>query len=310
VIGVALYLILLAPGARLADATAEARDPDLARLRGRSPLVLVPIANPASAASLVGVAATVRTPGVGRILLLSVVVTPDEVPDEDHPALRDAQAILGESLQRGFERASAAEALFTVAPDAFEEIARVARVHGCETVLLGAPKLAHPDVENRLASLVETLDADIVLVRAPRRWRIAQVEKVLVPLGGRPVHSHLRARLLASLTRSDQCRITFLFTVPSSLATEARARFEHGVREFARDTAAGHYEVIVEEVDDPGEAILRHAVEHDLVVMGMRRRPGVGQSLGALALGLARNSDVPMILIGGRRSGSMGIHRG
>jgi hypothetical protein len=70
-LGIGLYLTLLASGARLADATAEARDPDLARLRGRSPLVLVPIANPASAASMVGVAATVRTPGVGRILLLS-----------------------------------------------------------------------------------------------------------------------------------------------------------------------------------------------------------------------------------------------
>ena len=48
-------------------------NPDLARLRGRSPLVLVPIANPERAASLVDVAATLRTPGTGRVLLLSVV---------------------------------------------------------------------------------------------------------------------------------------------------------------------------------------------------------------------------------------------
>ncbi len=52
VVGSALYLTLFAPGARLADVRAEARDPELARLRGRSPLVLVPIVNPASAASL------------------------------------------------------------------------------------------------------------------------------------------------------------------------------------------------------------------------------------------------------------------
>ena len=42
VVGSALYLTLFAPGARLADVRAEARDPELARLRGRSPLVLVP----------------------------------------------------------------------------------------------------------------------------------------------------------------------------------------------------------------------------------------------------------------------------
>ena len=55
--------------------------------------------------------------GVGRILLLSVVRTPEEVPDQSHPALRDAQTILGESLQRGFERGTTAETLFTIAPD-------------------------------------------------------------------------------------------------------------------------------------------------------------------------------------------------
>ncbi len=75
-LGIALYLTLFAPDARLVDVRAEARDPDLARLRGRSPLVLVPIANPASAASLVDLAATLRTPGVGRILLSRSCVRP------------------------------------------------------------------------------------------------------------------------------------------------------------------------------------------------------------------------------------------
>nr|NIP83647.1 amino acid transporter [Gemmatimonadota bacterium]NIU80161.1 amino acid transporter [Gammaproteobacteria bacterium]NIW38164.1 amino acid transporter [Gemmatimonadota bacterium]NIX48558.1 amino acid transporter [Gemmatimonadota bacterium] len=136
-VGVALYLTLFASGARLADATAEARDPDLARLRGRSPLVLVPIANPASAASLVDLAGTLRTPGVGRILLLSVVRTPGESLGEDDPALRDAERVLGESLRQSLHTSLTAETLFTLAPDVWPEIHRVARLHDCETVLLG-----------------------------------------------------------------------------------------------------------------------------------------------------------------------------
>lgn len=74
-VGIIFYVTVLASGARLADSSAQARDADLARLRGRSPLVLVPIGNPASAAGLVDLAAIVRTPGVGRTLLLSVVRT-------------------------------------------------------------------------------------------------------------------------------------------------------------------------------------------------------------------------------------------
>jgi hypothetical protein len=304
-VGIVLYLTLLAPGARVADATAEARDPDLARLRGRSPLVLVPIANPASAASLVGVAATVRTPGVGRILLLSVVVAPDHVPEENAPVMRDAQTILGESLQRGFERASTAETLFTVASDPWLEIVRVARLHRCEIVLLGAPKL-EPGLEARLEALIDTLDSDVVVVRAPRRWRIAGVRRVLVPIGGRRDHSRLRARLLASLSRSEECSITFLGTVPPAAPAALRARTERELRALARDEAEGHYEVIIEEADQASEAILRHATDTDLVVMGMRRDRGPSMAIGTLALAVARGSDVPLILLGGRRGGAIG----
>jgi len=300
VAGVLLYLTLLAPGARLADASAEAIGPDLARLRGRSPLVLVPIANPASAAGLVGVASTVRTPGVGRILLLSVVKTPSEVPAEDDPALLDARAILGESLQRSFERSTAPEILFTIAADAWEEIPRVAALHRCETVVIGSPRLDEVPVETRLERLISRLDADVVIVRAKHRWQVANVRRVLVPIGGQRHHSQLRARLLASLSRTESCQLRFLRALPPGSSPEVCRRTERGLRALARDEAAGVHEVIIEEAADPREPILRHAAEMDLVVMGIRRDRSGGFSLGELAFSIARESDVPLVLIGAR----------
>ena len=53
-------------------------DPLLLRLRGRSPLVLVPIANPASAETLVTMANALAPHSVARVLLLSVVRLPEE----------------------------------------------------------------------------------------------------------------------------------------------------------------------------------------------------------------------------------------
>ncbi len=301
-IGIALYLTTLAPGARLADATAEARDPDLARLRGRSPLVLVPIANPASAASLVGVAATLRTPTVGRILLLSVVRTPEvETIDTDHPALRDAQRILAEALKRSFERHAAPETLFTMAQDPSKEIARVARVFHCETLLLGAPDLSAPGVDQRLAVLLEGVEADAVVLRAPHRWRIDEVRRVLVPVGGRRLHSTLRARLLASLTRSSECEILWMRTVALDTPPAARRRVEQDLEALARYEGEGQYDILVEETDDAHAAIVRRAAECDLVLMGMQRIRKTGRSLGALPLAVARDSQTPLILIGGRR---------
>jgi amino acid transporter len=298
-IGVVLYLTLFASGARLADVAAEARDPDLARLRGRSPLVLVPIANPASAASLVDVAATVRTPGVGRILLLSVVRTPEGPLDESHPVLRDARSVLGKSLQQSLESSLVAETLFTIAPEVWPEIARVARVHACETVLMGLPGLTEATVGGKVGRLIGQVDADLVIVRAPQRWRIGEAERVLVPLGGRRDHSHLRARLLGSLSRSGKRSLTFLRTLPPAMLPDTRRRFERTLRQLARDEAAGPHEVVVEYTDHPREAILQYAAEADLVVMGISRRPG-SRALGELPLSIAEESDVPLVLIGRR----------
>ena len=301
-LGAALYLTLFASGARMADASAEARDPDLARLRGRSPLVLVPIANPERAASLVDVAATLRTPGTGRVLLLSVVRPGSGVAGRDHPALRDAESILGESLQRSFESALVPETLFTIASDAWPEIARVARVHDCETVLVGLPDLTEVGVEANLERLLGELQADTVIVRAPPRWRMDDARRVLVPIGGRGDHSHLRARLLSSLSRSGDRSLTFLHAVGTATSADERHRVEREMRKLARDEAAGPYEVRVDVTDAPVEAIIEHAAGADLVVLGMGRRERRHRPLGELARAIARSTDVPVVMISRRPS--------
>jgi basic amino acid/polyamine antiporter, APA family len=296
-VGVAVYFALLAPGARLADVTALARDPMLARYRGRSPLVLVPIANPASAAGLVDVAATVRTPGAGRILLLSVV-RPRELQVEGGAAgLLDAQRLLGEALERSLESGFVAETLFTIASDTWREIARVARLHRCETVLMGFPSLALPEVESRLESVIDAVGGDVVIVRAPYRWRIADARRVLIPLGTRRDHSRLRARLLASLTRADGRSLTFLHTVPPGTSAAARRREERDIRAVADDEAAGAFEVCVEDAVEPAEGILRHARDADVIVMGVERGPRGRHALGHIALAVARESETPVVLI-------------
>lgn len=66
--GAALFFLILSRRARVVDASAIAMDPQLLRLRGRSPLVLVPIANPANAEAMVVVANALTPPGMGRVL--------------------------------------------------------------------------------------------------------------------------------------------------------------------------------------------------------------------------------------------------
>jgi APA family basic amino acid/polyamine antiporter len=135
------------------------------------------------------------------------------------------------------------------------------------------------------------------IVRAPHRWRMVEAERVLVPLGGRRDHSHLRARLLASLSRSSDRSVTFLKTLPTATEPDTRRRFERVIRELAQEEAAGPYEVVFEYTDEPREAIIKRALDSDLVVMGIQRGNRGQPALGELPLAIAQETDVPLALI-------------
>ena len=148
--------------------------------------------------------ATLRTPGVGRVLLLTIVRPTGEQLDVDRSALRDIEAVLDESLHYSLRSSLVTETLLTIALDVWTEIARVARPHNCETVLLGLPKLGDPGIGTKLDGLIAGLEADVVVLRAPHRWQVDSARRILVPVAGGAHHSWLRGRLIASLPRSEQ----------------------------------------------------------------------------------------------------------
>ncbi len=297
-IGTALYLTLLAPAARLSDVSAEATHPHLTLLRGRSPLVLAPIANPANAASLVDIAGTMRAPGSGRVLLLTVLAPPDPESAAESRVI-DAQAVLGKSMVHSLEHSLIAEILFTIARDPWTEIARVAEEHRCETVLLGLPNLSDPLVESALERRIAGIGCDVVVARTPSGWSMDQVERVLVPLGGRRSHSRPRVRLLASLARTRGRSITYLSTMLPSASRDERRRFEREIHNMVRDEATGSYEVVVETAAYPEDTIIRRARASDLIVMGMRTEANGQRSLRGVPHDVAVGSNKPLILIGG-----------
>ena len=296
-IGTAFYLTLLAPAARLTDVSAEATHPHLTLLRGRSPLVLAPIANPASAASLVDIAGTLRTPGSGRVLLLTVLSPPDPASPSESRVI-GAQTVLGQSMVHSLEHSMMAEILVTTAPDPWTEIARVADEHRCETVLLGLPNLSDPVVESALERRIAAIGCDVVVARTPSGWSMEDAERVLVPLEGHRSHSRPRVRLLASLARTKGRAITYLATTHPSASKEERRRFEREIHRMVRDEATGPYEIVVETAADAGDTIIRHGRASDLIVMGMRTESGGRRSLRGIPHAVAVGSDKPLILLG------------
>jgi amino acid transporter/nucleotide-binding universal stress UspA family protein len=300
-LGAILFMTQLAPRARVVDASAEALDPQILRLRGRSPLVLVPIANPASAATLMTVADALAPHSVARVLLLSVVTPPakwtgSELPQE----LVDAQSILGGALSTALEADLRPEALITVSENPWAEIARVAGRYQCDSLLLGVGSLGTSLITDHLEELMSLFGGDVVILRAPSNWNLGQVRRVLVPAGGRRDQSPIRARLIGNLCRAGAREITYLRVLPAATGPAAERSAAAELRKLAADEAPGASNLVVTLSDDIVAEVVGRADASDLLVVGLQRLGRRHKVFGERALEIADNTTCPLLMISSR----------
>lgn len=297
-VGAGLYFFSFSHRARVADAAAEALDPQLVRLRGRAPTVLVPIANPASAESLVRMASALTPPDVGKVLLLYVVRTP-EVWEPGNPPeqLLFAQQVLGQALTASFASDLEPQALTTIAPEPWREIHRVARHYRCESVLLGLGALDKAGASAHLLELLREAKNDVVILRAPEGWHLQDVRRILVPVGGRRDQSSLRARLLGSLCRTYGIEVNYLGIVPESASKETAIRLERDINLQADDEAASHSSVDIVRSNDITATLLEFATKAELVILGLRRPGRDGTIFGEIPQRVARETGSAVLMI-------------
>ncbi|MEJ2165300.1 MAG: amino acid permease [Desulfobacterales bacterium] len=296
--GCSLYLFIFARRARIVDASVAAQDPQLFLLRGRSPLVLVPIANPEHADVMVEVANALTPPKIGRVLLLSIVKPPENWRSDDPPRqLLDSQAVLKTALTASFASGLAPEALTTIALQPWSEIIRVARIHRCESLMLGLSDVDRPDALKQLENLMSQVDSHVIVLRVPVGWNLSSVKKVLVPLGGRGQHDQLRARLLGSLYRHGIRQINFLQVLPQDASGRAIVRAKKWLAEMAKDELAGDVQIEVICSDNWAERIIERAADVDLLILGLQRVARRQKLFGETVLRIARETSCGLILI-------------
>jgi len=296
-LGVILYVGVFAGRAKAVDAYSEAADPALVALRGRSPLVLVPVANPASAAGLAALGNAIAPPLVGEVVLLTVLRAR---PSDRETALEDVQSIVRASLHRSLAEGHAPEVLITVADDPWEEIARVARSRRCESLLVGLTSATEADAVQPLERLLNRVSGDVVVLRAGPGWSPADAARVIVPIGGRGTHDALRARLLGSLGRGEQPReYHFVRVMPSDTDERTRERARRELLEFAAEETPVTPTVEVICADDVVESLAAITAPSDLLVLGLQQHRG-RRLFGEIALRIARRTEAATLMISHR----------
>lgn len=286
-LGALVYIVALKTQARALDAELEAAEPDVVALRGRRPLVLTPIANPANAEALVSVAHALSPPRIGRVTLLHVVPAAPDRASERAAVLAIAQRVLTSSLEAALALGLAPQSLTTLADDPWDEIARVARTLDCEGLLLGLSDLGDDATLARLDTLLNRVRSDVVVLRAPPGWHLERCRRVVVPLAGRADQERLRARVLASLARlaDPEVEVVRLLAADADDATCRRA--QRRLERLVEGRDLGRLRCVTEPTDDAVAALTRRAATADLLVLGLPRHDADHHALGAFATAVA-----------------------
>jgi len=296
-IGSVLFVSFFIQRAQVVDASEEALDPDLVRLRGLSPLVLLPVTNPANAESMVFVADALAPPVVGRVLLLSIIV-PDREKDEVYDRLANSQEVTLHALLASFDSNIRPDTLTTIADHPWEEIERVIKVHRCRSVLLGLSDLTDLKTNQNLEQLVKRVKCDVVVFRPPQSgWKVTDAKKILIPVAGFSSHDTLRARIAASLWRKTQPEITFLQILPSNTSQEIQKKNYKNLSRFSGRIIPGKTEAKIVLTDDVKSELIKQANEHDLVIMGLGKPGPKEKAFGNIALALAEKTETGLIYI-------------
>ena len=129
-----------------------------------------------------------------------------------------------------------------------------------------------------------------------RRLEVGEREESFGGGRGKGKHDELRARLLGSLLRPGQRRITFARVVPEGAVTGPASLNE--LRALADEETPTGAESIVVRGANVTDAIseLAESIQADLIVMGTPRQSGK-KSLGRIALGVANQAGCATLMI-------------
>ena len=300
-IGGVLFLSLFSHRARVMDVSSTAFNPELNKLRGRAPLVLVPVSNPQNVRAMMSLADALVPAGVGRVLMQTVAVVPPEWnPDENPQPIEALQVVVSELLKASAKLGIKVETIATASPNPMQEIARVARLHRCESVLLGLTEISKSNNGSHLESLLGTLDANVIVLRARNDWQLSAVKAILVPIAGRGKHDRVRAQLLGSLLRNSKRELTFLRILPNKATAEEIRAAKRDLHRLAADEVRESCNVVVLQSDDPSQSIIESTVDFDLVIVGAQRLGRREKLFGNFTRKLASQTSCPIIVMSRR----------
>ena len=262
--------------------------------------VLVPIANPANVSKLIDLAASVAKPRDGEIVVLRVVVVPEQLPpalEEAH--VEDERQLLERARAQSLERGVPASSLVRVGHNLAKAILETSHQRDCDLILLGwkghtssAARILGSDMDQ----VVTHARADIMLVKlVGENWPL---KRLLLPTAGGE-HARCAEVYAADIAAAHDGSLTLCSVMPPTthrpdlVAEDDRLRKARSRMPQIKNVKT---EVLLE--DSPVPSIIEEADGYDAVVVGASEQSFSSKVMfGSIPERIARDLDRPVIVI-------------
>ncbi|MGD2147252.1 MAG: TIGR00341 family protein [Anaerolineae bacterium] len=231
--------------------------------------VLVPIANPATAGTLLRLAGVLASQQGGDVLALQVVTVPDQVPlEEGRHRAAVSRVLLERAMTQAKEEGFSIQTTTRVAHTVAEGILDAAREETVDMIVLGWSGTSRTPG----ASMGPVIDAVLrdapceVVVAKGEAWRGA--ERILLPTAGGP-NSPVAARLALALSAAYGSQVTAVYVQPGRASPQ---QMEENKRRIAQTLNGLAFERQPEQrviiANSVVEGVVREAEGYDVVVLG------------------------------------------
>lgn len=231
--------------------------------------VLVPIANPATAGTLLRLAGALARQEGGEVLALQVVTVPDQVPlEEGRDRAAIGRVLLERAMAQAKEEGFAIQTMTRVAHSVAEGILDTAREENVDVIFLGwrgYTRSVGASMGPIIDAVIRNAPCEVTVVKG-EEWRDAR--EILVPTAGGP-HAPIAARLAMTLSETYDSQVTALYVqlgraTPQQME-ENRRRITQTLNGLAFRRPPEQKVVVADSVV---EGIVREAEKYDLVLLG------------------------------------------
>jgi amino acid transporter/nucleotide-binding universal stress UspA family protein len=273
--------------------------------RGREPAaptgysVLVPVANPDNVGTLLDMACPIAREHNGRVVVLSVVNVPRQLPI--HEGLRfvhHQDRLFKVARQHAAEYGVPIDSEVIIAHHIYDGILSAARRLHPDLLLMGWK--GYTNTRERIFGevsdhVIRHAPCDLMLLKIGRR---SERRRVLLPTAGGP-HARLAAEFLGILHHAEPMNVTACYVVPPDASQEERYQADVWIdKTLERFADGGGVEKLLIESSSVAGGIAKASRDYDLVVLGAAKEPLFRRVLvGDIAAKVVRYSPANVMLV-------------